>query len=146
MATNIRGNRVISGSKGFIWIDGQKWAEVKSVESKASINREDVQMAGDYGVDTKMMSITCEGSFIIHKVYSRERAFIEAFKNGQDKRFQLFVTLDDPDAYGRESVRIDNCYLTEITIAQFEAGTILEREFPFGHRIDDVNYEESIDE
>lgn len=141
----INGQRVISGSKGSIWIDGEKWAEVKSIESKATINRETVQMANSYDEDTKMMSIACEGSFVIHKVYSREKAFIEALKNGIDKRFQLFVTLDDKDAFGRESIKLDNCWLNEITIAQFEVGTILEREFPFGHTMSGVGIEESID-
>ena len=141
----INGQRVISGSKGSIWIDGELWAEVKSIESKATINRETVQMANSYDEDTKMMSIACEGSFVIHKVYSREKAFIEALKNGIDKRFQLFVTLDDKDAFGRESIKLDNCWLNEITIAQFEVGTILEREFPFGHTMSGVGIEESID-
>lgn len=141
----INGQKVISGSKGSIYIDGRLWAEVKSIESKATINRETVQMANSYDEDTKMMSIACEGSFVVHKVYSREREFIEALINGIDKRFQLFVTLDDKDAFGRESVRLDNCWLNEITIAQFEVGTILEREFPFGHTISGVGYEESIE-
>lgn len=140
----IPGQRVISGSKGQIWINGEPIAEVKSIESKATLNRETVQMAGSIDEDSKIMSVTCEGSFIVNKVYTREREFVEAMQKGIDTRFQLFVTLDDADAFGRESVQLDNCWFTELTIAQFEVGTILEREFPFGHTFSDIKYSESI--
>jgi len=141
---NTPGQRVISGSKGQLWMNGNLWAEVKSVESKATINRETIQMAGSYDEDSKITSIACEGSIVINKIYSREQEFINEFKEGKDNRFQLFVTLDDPDAYGRESVQMDNCWFNEITIAQFEVGTVLEREFPFGHTFSDIKYPEFI--
>ena len=140
----ISGKRVISGSKANMWLNGRLYAEVKSVESKASINRETVQMANSYDEDSKMTSIGCEGSFVVNKVYSTEREFVEELQKGNDTRFQLYVTLNDPDSFGRESVQLDNCWLNEITIAQFEVGTILEREFPFGHTFSDVKYAESI--
>lgn len=141
---NIRGNRVVSGSMGQLWFNGNLLAEVKSVESKATINRDTVQMAGSYDEDSKTTSVACEGSFVVHKVFSREAEFVKGFQDSEDARFQLFVTLDDKDAYGRESVQLDNCWFNELTIAQFEAGSILEREFPFGHTFSDIKYPETI--
>lgn len=141
----IPGEKVISGSKGNMWLNGKLIAEVKSIESKAAINRETIQMAGSYDEDSKITSIACEGSFVVHKVYTTEREFVENFQKGIDTRFQLYVTLDDADAYGRESVQLDNCWLNEITVTQFEVGSILEREFPFGHTFSDIKYAESID-
>ena len=143
--SKIPGQKVISGSKANMWLNGRLFAEVKSIESKASINRETVQMAGSNDEDSKITSIGCEGSFVVNKVYSTEKEFVEELQKGIDTRFQLYVTLNDPDAYGRESTQLDNCWLTEITIAQFEVGSILEREFPFGHTFSDVKYPESID-
>lgn len=140
----IQGQRVVSGSMGQLWLDGEMFAEVKSIESKATINRDSVQMAGSYDEDSKITSISCEGSFTINKVFTRERDFIDAIKKNKDHRFQLFVVLNDPDAFGRESVQLDNCWLTEVTIAQFEVGSVLEREFPFGHTFSDVVYSETI--
>jgi len=140
----IAGQKVISGSKGQLWMNGNLWAEVKSVESKAKINREKIQMAGSYDEDSKITSISCDGSIKINKVYSREQEFIEEFKSGKDKRFQLFVTLDDPYALGRESVQLDNCWFNEVTIAEFEVGKVLEREFPFGHTFSDIKFPEFI--
>lgn len=139
-----KGKNVISGSKGKLWLNGKLLAEVISVESKVTINREAVMMAGSYDEDSKITSMSCEGSFVLHKVYSTEKDFIESFQKGEDVRFQLYVTLDDPDAFGRESVQLDNCFLNEITIAQFESGSILEREYPFGHTLSDVKYSETI--
>lgn len=145
MSSNkIAGQRVISGGSGQLWLNGQLYAEAKSIESKATINRETVQMAGSFDEDSKITSVSCEGSFILNKVFTREKDFIEAMQNGKDTRFQLYVTLDDKDAYGRESVQLDNCWFTEITIAQFEVGSILEREFPFGHTFSDIKYPEFI--
>lgn len=142
----IAGQRVISGSKGNLWLNGRLYAEVKSVESKATVNRETIQMGGSYDEDSKMTSVSCEGSYVVNKVFTSEREFVEAFKKGKDVRFQLYVTLDDPDAFGRESVQIDNCWLNEVTIAQFEVGSVLEREFPFGHTLSTVKYSELIAE
>lgn len=140
----IPGQRVISGSKGQLWLNGDLLAEVKSIESKATINRDTVMMGGSYDEDSKVTSIGCEGSLVINKVFTREREFVEKLQQGKDERFQLFVTLDDPDAYGRETVQLENCWFNEVTIAQFEVGTILEREFPFGHTFSDIKYPESI--
>ncbi len=140
----INGQKVISGSKGFLWLNGQALGEVKSIESKATINRETINMAGSFDEDSKAMSATCEGSFVLHKIYTTEREFVENFQKGIDTRFQLYVTLDDPDSFGRESVQLDNCWLNEITIAQFEVGAVLEREYPFGHTFSDIKYAESI--
>lgn len=141
----IEDKRVISGQKGQLWLNGTLYAEVKSIESKATINRETVQMAGSYDEGSKITSIACEGSFVVHKIYTREKEFIEALQKGDDVRFQLFVTLADESAFGRESVQLDNCWFNELTIAQFEVGSILEREFAFGHTFSDVKYSESIE-
>ena len=140
----IVGNRVITGSKAMLYLNGRRMAEVTSVESKASINRETVQMAGSYDEDSKMTSIGCKGSFVVKKVFTLEKDFVEEFQKGIDVRFELFVTLDDPDSLGRESCQLANCWLTEITIAQFEVGKILEREFPFEHTFSDIKYPEYI--
>lgn len=141
---NIPGQKVISGSKGNLWLNGELLAEVKSIESVATLNRETVMMAGSYDEESKVTSVSCAGSFVLNKVYSTESQFIETFKDGIDTRFQLYITLDDPDAYGRESVQLDNCWFTEITVVQFETGTILEREFPFGHTYSDIKFPETI--
>jgi len=140
----INGQKIISGSKANMWLNGKLMAEVKSVESKASINRETIQMAGSYDEDSKITSIGCEGSFVVNKVYTTEKDFVESFQKGVDTRFQLYVTLNDPDSFGRESTQLDNCWLNEVTIAQFEVGSILQREFPFGHTFSDIKYAESI--
>lgn len=141
----IAGQRVVSGAMGLLYFNGNPWAEVKSVESKATINRETVQMCGSFDEDSKPTSVSCEGSLVLNKVFTREAEFIEALQKNKDTRFQLFLKLDDPDAYGKESVQLDNCWFNEITVMQFEVGSILEREFPFGHTFSDIKYSEKID-
>ena len=140
----IPGQRLVSGTKCHLYVDGNLWAEVKSYEAKTTINRETVQMAGSYDEDSKITSYSSEGSIVVNKVFGRESDFINAFKQGIDKRFQLFSVKDDPDAYGRESTRLTNCWLNEITVDQWEVGTILEREFPFGYTLEDVELPEII--
>lgn len=140
----IPGQKVISGSMGKLWLNSKLIAEVKSIESKATINRETVLQGGSYDEDSKITSVSCAGSFVIHKVFTREAEFINALKKGVDTRFTLFVTLDDPQAYGKETVKLDNCWFTELTVAQFEVGSILEREFPFGHTLSGIDNAEGI--
>lgn len=141
----IPGQRIVTGAMAKLWYNGNLLAEVKSLEDKVTFNRDKVLMAGSYDEDSKVTSTSCSGSFVIYKIYSREADFIKTFQSGIDTRFQLFATLDDPDAFGRESVQLDNCWFNEITIAQFEVGKLLEREFPFGHTFSDIKFPETID-
>jgi hypothetical protein len=147
MANKIPGNRVITGTFGKLWWDGELIFEVESFEAKITPNREDVQMAGSLDVDSKVTNLKGEGSFKIKKVFSRGiEKLLNAWKRGEDPRSQLVGKLADPDTKGKASERvvINNVWFNELTLMQFEVGQKLEREFPFGFTPSDVEFPDLI--
>lgn len=63
--------RVMSGTWGEVWLDGDKVAEAYGLQLKVSYNKEDVKMCGQMAVDSKVTSVKMTGSLKMHKVNSR---------------------------------------------------------------------------
>lgn len=145
--TKLEGFRQINGSFGQIWWDGELLVEIDSFEAKVTANREDVMMAGSLDIDSKITSLKGEGSFKIKKVYSRGvKSIVESWRNGNDIRAQLVGKLKDPDTIKGQGERvvINNVWFNEMTLMQFELGQKLEREFPFGFTVSDVEFPDEI--
>lgn len=141
----IPGYRQINGTFGEIWWDGEKVFEVLSFEAKVTPNREDVPQAGSVDIDSKMTGLKGEGSMKVKKVFSRGVIkLLDAWKKGQDPRSQLIGKLADPDAYGSERVVINNVWFNDLVLMQFETGQKLERDFPFGFTVSDVDFPDLI--
>ena len=97
--------RVVSGTWGEVWLDGDKVSECYGLQAKASFNKEDIALCGQMASDKKVTSIDCTGSLRLHKVTSRmAQAIGENIRNGRDVRFTIVSKLKDPDAYGAERV------------------------------------------
>jgi len=141
----VPGKRQISGTWGELWWDGEKVFEINLFEAKAIPSREDVLQAGSVDVDSKMLNLKGEGNMRVKKVFSRGvTKLLDAWKKGQDPRGQFIGKLDDPDAYGPERVVINNVWFNELTLMQFETGQKLEREYPFGFTVSDVDFPDLI--
>lgn len=127
-----RATRVISGTWGELWLDGDKVAECYGFQAKVAFNKEDIAMCGRMSTDKKVTSITCTGSLRMHKVTSRmARAIGENIRNGRDVRFTLVSKLKDPDAYGAERVALKNVSFDDLTLADWEAKSVGRVEAPF---------------
>lgn len=129
------GNRVINGTFGTLWLDGEEVFDIESFEAKVTFDRESVTMAGNLDEDSKITGQKGEGNFKVKKIYSRGLAkFIEMTKTGIDVRSEIIGKLSDPDTiYGQsERISIGNVWFDEFTLMEFEMGKKLEREFPFG--------------
>lgn len=128
----IKGNRVMSGTWGEVWLDGDYVAECFGLQAKVSFTKEDVQLCRQMSADKKITSMTCTGAMRMHKVNSRMALAIgDKIKNGIDPRFTVISKLDDPDAYGAERVVLRNVSFDDLTLADWEVarnGTI---EAPF---------------
>lgn len=136
--SKIRGNKTLSGTWGELWLDGIKVLEVKKVEVKITINREDIQLGTD--IDSKITGFKGEGTFAVQKVYSRAFEIFEKMRNGEDYRAQLITKLADPDAVNKQMERyaVNNVWFTELMMAMFEIGAVIEEEFPFGFTPTDI--------
>ena len=125
-------NRVISGTWGEIWLDGELAAEVYKCQAKASFTKDDIRICGQMAVDSKITGIKHTGSLGMHKVNTRMAGLIgRQIRQGHDPRFTVISKLDDPDSFGAERVVLKNVSFDDLTLAVWEAGTAGKIEAPF---------------
>lgn len=129
---SIRGNKVLSGTWGEIWVDGVPIIEFKKIEAKVSTNREDVQIGID--VDSKMTGIKGEITITINKTYSNYNDVMKNYVQGKDVRSQVIAKLADPDAVGAQQERwsFDNVWWNDIPLFVAEKGALIEEELTGG--------------
>lgn len=124
--------RVINGTWGEVWLDGEKLAECYGFQAKVSFNKEDIPRCGTLAVDKKISGTAGTGSLKLYKVFSRAGILIgEKIRSGQDARFTFISKLKDPDAYGAERIAIYNAGFDDLTLADWEAKTLGKTEMPF---------------
>lgn len=127
-----RASRVMSGTWGELWLDGEKVADVYKFQAKRTANKEKIALCGQMATDTKTMSTEGTGSLGIYKTTSLMNIKVgDALEKGQDPRFTLIGKLADPDAYGAERVAIYNVSFDDETVADWEAGVVGKIECPF---------------
>lgn len=117
-----KASRLISGTFGEVWLDGEKIAECTACQGKIAKNKEDVQLCGQIMTDSKMMSAKGTGSITMHHVDSGFIQREEDVQEGVDHRFTLVSKLRDPDSFGAERVAFYNVSFDDITVADWAAG------------------------
>jgi len=116
--------RVISGTWGELWMDGEYVAECYGLQAKYTYNKEDVARCRQMAVDSKVISTKGTGSVTMHKVNSRMALKIgDKIRDGKDVRFTIVSKLDDPDAYGAERVSLLNVSYDDFTLADWQAAS-----------------------
>ena len=64
--------RVINGTYGEVWVDGEKVAETTACQAKVAKNKETIYLCGKFMTDTKATSASGTGS--THKASGARRA------------------------------------------------------------------------
>ena len=121
--------------------------EIAKFEAKVTADREDVLIGNSK--DSKITSLTGEGSFTIKSVINRNiNRYLEEWKNGHDPRATLVGLIDDPDAVEGQKERciLDNVWFNELLLMSFEKGQVVEKEFPFGFTPEDASFVETVDD
>lgn len=116
--------RILNGTYGEVWCDGEKIAECTAAQAKVSKNKQTVQLCGQFMEDTKATSASGTGSLTLMKVDSGFAARQSGIQNGVDQRFTLILKLRDPDAYGAERVSLSNLSFDDLTLADWQAATM----------------------
>lgn len=128
----LKGNRVINGTFGSVWVNGEKWLDIEAFEAKVTIDYEDVNMAEDPSTKKKMLGWTGEGSMTVKKVYSRGANLLaDGVKKAQLPDVTIVGKLADPDAFGHERVSISEITFNEFMLMQFEQKTLGTEELSF---------------
>lgn len=114
--------RLISGTFGELWLDGEKIAECTACQGKLAKNKEDIILCGQIMVDSKMMSIKGTGSITLYHVDSGFILREGQIQEGVDRRFTIVTKLKDPDSFGAERIAYYNVSFDDITLSDWAAG------------------------
>lgn len=127
-----RAERVMNGTFGEVWLDGDKVAECYGLEARVEFEKEEVPLCGQLGVDTKLMGYKGTGSLKMHKMNSRMMIKLsDKIKNGENPRLQILSALKDPAAAGAERVLIKDVCFDDLILAGWEAKSKGELDSPF---------------
>ena len=140
------GRRVGAGTFGKVFVDGEEMFDIKQYEAKISIDKEDVIQNGTRSKDTKQVTAGGEGSFVVHKVYSRGAALMNQYKAGEEVGWENVVfKLEDKDMTGVETIEIKRISFDEIPLFSGENASLMEQEFAFTFNPDNVKYKDVIE-
>lgn len=124
--------RVISGTWGEAWLNGEQVAECYGAQAKVVADKEKISRCGQLMDDHKVMGLSGTGSLRLHKVSSRMGILLAAsMKDGSDPRFTVILKLADPDAWGAERIALYGVSFDDLTLADWEAKSAGKVECPF---------------
>lgn len=130
----LSGNRVINGTWGEIWLDGNKVSELTGLEAKIVLKKEDVNMCGVLAKDTKITGWEGKGTIKLYKVNSRMAKILgDNIKKGKDVRCTILAKLADPDTIDAQAERVvlKGVSFDDLTVMNFEMKALGKVECPF---------------
>lgn len=123
--------RVVSGTFGQVWLNGELIAECKGLQAKVNKNKEKIYLCGMLFADHKVMSLEGTGSLTLYKVDSGMIQKQQNIQDGVDNRYTIVSALKDPDSYGAERVAIYNVSFDDLTLADWQRASVGEITAPF---------------
>lgn len=124
MLGNFNPDRAFFGSFSKLILDGEWQTNSNHVEANVEMEKGEMNVMGSNWTRYKKGQKSGAGSFSGYKVTSK------MIQQGFD-RFELIITLEDPEAWGHERVRLMNCMADSIQLANITPGEVVEEETPF---------------
>ncbi|WMI80902.1 phage tail tube protein [Anaerotignum sp. MB30-C6] len=125
-------NRILTGTTGNVWLDGQLLAQIKSIEAKISGNYEEADFVGDFATHHVYTGWTGEGTLVLHKIDSTAlRLLADKFKTGVEPDLKIVTQLEDKNTKKSERVALSEIVFTEMMLAKFESKALIEEELPY---------------
>lgn len=126
------GKRVINGTWGEMWIDGDQAGETTALQATITVQKSNVIIPGQLAQDTKMTGLQCKGTIKLAKVYSRIiQKMNDNLQNGVETVSTLVSNLSDPDAWGSERIAILDAKFDQVDLINWDAGKVGEESIPF---------------
>jgi hypothetical protein len=128
--------RVINGTWGEVWIDGEYMAEVTALEATMSLEKTEVSQTRTLAKGQKVTGTEGKGTITMNKVTSFAlRKIGECVRaNKTPPAATVISKLDDPDGFGAERVQINGVTFDEVAIVNWEAKKLGEEKIPFTFR------------
>lgn len=136
-------NKVLTGSSGYVWFNGQRLAQLKSIEAKITGNFEEVNFVGEYATHSVYTGWSGEGTLVMEKIDSTVlKLLADAYKTGDIPEVKITTKLTDKGTGKSERTSINDAVITEFALAKFEAKALAEEELPF--KFSDYDFIEAI--
>lgn len=117
-------SRVILGTYGQAFIDGVWQTHINHLEAKIDVDKRELNLVGynwkQYKIGAKSGTGTISGYKVSSSMLQREFS-----------KFDIISKLDDPEAYGHETIRLIRCMPDSMQIANWTAGEEVTEETPF---------------
>lgn len=120
--------RVINGSFGEIYLDGEYLSSFTACEIKDELEFADLKLSGGRRTVHKLVGVSGSGTISGYKLTS---ALQQALLANPTAQYQIISKLADPEAYGTERIRISKVKFTSIPFANWKTGETIEEEWPF---------------
>lgn len=125
-------NRLLKGSNGNVWINGELLTTVKSIEAKVKGEFSDHNFCGDSATHSSYDGWSGEGSITFGKINSKLWYQVAtAYKDGIMPDFKIITCLTDKSTGKSERVAITGITITEFVLAGFKAKEVVEEEYPY---------------
>lgn len=124
--------RIINGTFGEVWVDGDYMAEATGLEAKVKLDKQEVNQAGTLEKGYKIVGTDGTGTLKMNKVTSYFiKKLSENMKAGKTTTATIISNLADPDSFGAERVQLNGCIFDELTLINWEAKKLAEESIPF---------------
>lgn len=123
MARELDASRICNGTYGKIFIDGEWQSHINECTADVEIDMKEITTCGSDWVGHKCGAKKGSGS--IKGFHVTSKMIQQGFK-----KFELLSSLEDPEAYGFERIRLRNCRATKINLINFKGGEVIEEDTP----------------
>ena len=125
-------NKVLSGTDGKTWINGQLLGTLSSIEAKVTGTFEEVSFCGDPATYNRYMGWSGEGALAFRKIDSTVLELLaNAYQEGVMPDIKIITKLKDRGSQKAERVALTGVTFTEFMLAKFETKTLINEELPF---------------
>ncbi|MFH5182936.1 phage tail tube protein [Paenibacillus sp. TAB 01] len=124
-------NKLLSGTDGSTWVNGELLTDMASFEFKVTGNFEEVSFVGDYGTYNRFMGFSIDGTLGLNKIMSRGARLVgDGFKTGIMPDIKIIGSIKNPQTGESERVELLGVVFTEFGL-NFENKTLLKEDLPF---------------
>lgn len=129
---NYEARRVINGTYGECWLDGDYLAEVTGCNIKIDFNKQAVNQIQTFMEGNKIIGGKGTGTLKFNKVTSRMLQYLsDATKKGIFEPMTIISNIKDPEAFGAERVKVSGVLFDSLTLADWEVAKTGEESYSF---------------
>ena len=128
---NIGTNRLLNGTNGHLWFNGELMANLKKVDIKVEGTFENVILCGDYATYPQYTGYSVAGSVTFAKINSSVLAkYAAAYKTGVMPDLKIISKLTDVNTGASERIAVTGAVLTTLPLIGFDEHSLIDEEFP----------------